>query len=165
MVTSPWCWENAGALHKLALSSDPTKPRWQEPAGSEDSPPPGPHVWMLHSSSVPAGLTRQRENAQRVREWEEGKTVCSQQLPSNYNFCFLEQLLGAVSLAGLPAERGVRASSQPAFVAGRCWAVLFFFPARAFKSQQPSLLCYCSYQLVNASQCPINNMIISFYNC
>lgn len=126
MVTKPWCWESTGTLHKLALSSGPTKPSWQGLASSGDSPPRGPHLWMLRPSSLPAGLTRWRENVQRARECGEGKNACSQQLPSNWHFCFLEWLLSARSLTGPPVERGAHTSSQPDFVAGGCLAVLFF---------------------------------------
>lgn len=93
------------------------------------------------------GLLGGEKNMQRAWERGEGENACSQPLPSNWHFCFLEQLLGARSLARLPAGQGAHASSQPDFVVRGCLAVFCFvlFSGRGFEIQQLSLPCYCSY--------------------
>lgn len=90
-------------------------------------------------------VERKKKNVQRAREREKGeKNARSQQLPNNWHFCFLELLLGARNLAGLPVERGVNASPQPDFC-GRRLLRSAFLSGRAIKAQQLSLLSFCSY--------------------
>lgn len=145
--------QNPGAgrarVHCTSLPCPPTPPKpvgkSRRAAGTAHGHVPicGCCGLPLRLQGLPGG--EKKKNVQRAREREKGeKNARSQQLPNNWHFCFLELLLGARNLAGLPVEHGVNASPQPDFC-GRRLLRSAFLSGRAIKAQQLSLLSFCSY--------------------